>query len=207
MLPALFLCVCRLGRREAPKAPCQEAAALLLVLRQNPRCRDAAAGPDEGALVLALPSPRTLQRGPQSLLLTLLLLCLPWLPPTFCALTLRCGTRKSSRSPNRTDKCFSPSSHQAECGEDVLIVAHQVDLPDGSQRLFLRNLGGTGRQPQPLAADADRAAADDDDVVACRSLTKMMDAWCEVVVVRDSPAALNQGRLSKAGGSGSGHCC
>jgi hypothetical protein len=41
-----------------------------------------------------------------------------------------------------------------------------VDLPDGGERLFLRQARRLALEPQALAPDADGARADEDDVVA-----------------------------------------
>lgn len=59
------------------------------------------------------------------------------------------------------------SSHQVEGREEVLVVAHEVNLPDSSQCLLLRELGGLGGQTQALAPHAHRPTRHDDHMVPC----------------------------------------
>lgn len=57
-------------------------------------------------------------------------------------------------------------AREAERLQEVLVVAHEVHLADGRERLLLRDLGRPRREPEALAADADRAGRHEDDEVA-----------------------------------------
>ena len=60
------------------------------------------------------------------------------------------------------------STHQPHGGEHVVIVSHEVHLPDGSQRLLLRQLPWALRQVEPLAPNAYCSTRNDNDIEACR---------------------------------------
>jgi hypothetical protein len=57
-------------------------------------------------------------------------------------------------------------SYQPQGGEHVVIVSHEVHLPDGSQRLLLCQLPWTLRQVEPLAPHTDSAAGNNDHIEA-----------------------------------------
>ena len=55
--------------------------------------------------------------------------------------------------------CETGMAHQAEGAEEVIIEAHQVHLPDGSQGLLLRQLTGPRAETQALCSHANSATA------------------------------------------------
>ncbi len=61
----------------------------------------------------------------------------------------------------RADCCTHENwmAHQAESAEEVIIEAHEVHLPDGSQGLLLRQLTGPRAEAEALCSHADCATA------------------------------------------------
>jgi hypothetical protein len=54
---------------------------------------------------------------------------------------------------------LAPAYHVKRC-EEVIVVSHEVHLAHRGQGLLLRQAVGAGGQSQPLATDADGAAAE-----------------------------------------------
>jgi len=65
--------------------------------------------------------------------------------------------------------CDCNIAHQSKCGQDILVIAHQVHLADGGKGLLLSNLGGACGQAQALTANTDCSTAHNDHIVAWRS--------------------------------------